>query len=280
MVDRIYNFLSIKQILYGLMWVLVLIILLNPIGVPMGISTTTTAVYNYMGKLPQNPKLFVDIYYEPAAATEVQPQIGAIFRQIIGMAPKIVFVSTTNTGPIMFEKLKAYVPDVFAQLKYGDDYVYLGYLTGGETAAAALAKGIKEAVAKDNYGQSTASMPIFNIADKATDFNLMVLVTSGTDPVEYYVRQWNTPFKVPLLFCVLSVIAPSVQPFVSSGQAIGMLSGQKAAAEYELLIKKPASAVAAMDAQSVTHVLIIIFIVLGNALYWSMRLSNKGRKAK
>lgn len=279
-IDKIYNFLSIKQILYGLLVVIVLWILLNPIGLPMGISTSTRNVYNYVDKLPQGAKVLVDVYYEPAAATEVQPMLGAMLRQILPKNPKIVFVSTISTGPAMFPKLQAYVPDVFSKLKEGDDWVYLGYLAGQETAVAALAKGIKEYVAQDNYGKSTANMAIFNVADKAADFNVVVEVTSGTDPIEWFIRQWETPFKTPVLLFCLSVIAPSVQPFLSSGQAAGMLTGQKAAAEYELLINKPSAAVSAMDAQSGAHILIMIYIVLGNLLYWPMRLREKGRKSK
>ena len=74
---------------------------------------------------------------------------------------------------------------------------------------------------------------------------------------------------------VVAVIGPSIQPFVASGQAVGMLSGQNAAAQYELLIKQPGSAVAALDAQSGAHVLIMIYIVLGNLIYWPMRRMSK-----
>jgi len=280
LIDKLYKILSVKQILYALLLIIVLTILLFPIGLPQGIAASTRNVYNYVDKLPQNPKLLVEVYYEPAAGTELQPMLGAVLRQIIIKNPKIVFVSTINTGPVMFEKLKAYVPDVFAKLKEGDDYVYLGFVAGTETAVASLAKGMKEFVAQDNYGKPTASMPIFNSIDNATDVNVVLIVTSGSDPIEYYVRQWETPYKTPLLFLVLSVIAPSVQPFVSSGQAVGMISGQKAAAEYELLINKPGSAVAATDAQSGAHVLIMIYIVLGNLLYWPMKLRDKKERTK
>ncbi len=280
MIDRIYHYLSIKQILYALLLVIVLTILLFPIGLPQGISASTRAAYNYVGKLPQTPKLVVDVDYEPAAGTELQPMLGAVLRQVIAKNPKIVFVSTINTGPAMFERLKAYVPDVFAKLKEGEDYVYLGFLTGTETAVASLGKGMKEFVAQDNYGKPTANMPIFNIIDKATDVNLVLVVTSSFDAIEYWVRQWETPYTIPLLFLVLSVIAPSAQPFVSAGQAVGMLSGQKAAAEYELLIGRPGSAVAATDAQSGAHMLIITYIILGNLLYWPMRPRTKKGQGK
>jgi lipoprotein signal peptidase len=206
---------------------------------------------------------------------------GAFLRQVISKSPKIVFFSTHNIGPVMFERLRASFPDVFSQLKYGDDYVNLGFLPLAEATFASIASGAKELVGKDPYGASTADMPIFNVADKAADFTTTVLLTTSTDPIEYSIRQWHTTFKMPILFMVVAVIGPSVQPFVASGQAVGMLSGQNTAAQYELLIKKPGSALAALDAQSGAHVLIMIYIVLGNLIYLAMRKSEKvGVEAK
>jgi hypothetical protein len=279
-IEKVDKILSIRQILYLLLIAVVLTILLHPIGIPIGIAGATRDVYNYIDKLPQNPKLLIDVHYEPAGATEMQPAAIALLRQLLPKAPKIVFFTTHGVGPIMFERLRANAPDVFSQLKYGEDYVFLGYLPLTEATFAAIANGAKELVATDPYGKPTADMPIFQIADKAADFNLAVLITTSTDPVEWCIRQWYTAFKTPLLFMVVAVIGPSVQPFVASKQAVGMISGQNMAAQYELLIKRPGSAVAALDAQSGAHVLIIIYIVLGNLVYWPMRMMSKkaGRK--
>jgi hypothetical protein len=279
-IQKLDKFLSIRQILYLLLLVIVLAILIHPLGIPIGIAGATRDVYNYVDKLPQNPKLLIDVHYDPAGATEMQPAVIALLRQLLPKAPKIVFFTTHGVGPIMFERLRAVASDVFSQLKYGEDYVFLGYLPSTEPTFASVAQGAKEFVAKDPYGNPTADMAIFKIADKASDYNVAVAVTTSTDPVEWYVRQIYTPFKTPILFMVVAVIGPSVQPFVSSKQAVGMISGQNQAAQYELLIKRPGSAVAALDAQSGAHVLIMIYIVLGNLVYWPMKMMSKkaGRK--
>ena len=56
-------------------------------------------------------------------------------------------------------------------------------------------------------------------------------------------------------------------PFVQAGQVKGMLQGLRGAAEYELLSGSPGVASAGMDAQSLGHLLIIGFIVVGNVAY-------------
>jgi hypothetical protein len=42
----------------------------------------------------------------------------------------------------------------------------------------------------------------------------------------------------------------------------------KGSAEYEKLVNKPGLATIGMDSQSIAHMLIIGFIILGNLLYW------------
>ena len=128
-IEKINKILSNRQILYLLLLAVVLSILLHPFGIPLGIAGQTRDVYNYVDKLPQNPKILLDVHYEPAGATELQPMAGAFLRQLITKSPKIVFFTTHNIGPIMFERLKTNFPDVFSKLKYGDDYVLLRLLT-------------------------------------------------------------------------------------------------------------------------------------------------------
>ncbi len=50
-----------------------------------------------------------------------------------------------------------------------------------------------------------------------------------------------------------------------------MLGGLAGAAEYETIIGVPGSATAGMEPQSVTHLIIILFILLGNTVYFMTR---------
>jgi len=72
------------------------------------------------------------------------------------------------------------------------------------------------------------------------------------------------------------VMAPKVLSYVQAEQLEGLLGGMKGAAEYEQLIGHVAKASAGMDAQSLIHLLIIFFIIMGNLGYFMMRV-QKGR---
>jgi hypothetical protein len=61
-------------------------------------------------------------------------------------------------------------------------------------------------------------------------------------------------------------------PYVNEQkQLTGLLAGLKGAAEYEYLINHPGTATSGMDAQSIAHLIIIIFIIIGNVSYWRNR---------
>jgi len=68
---------------------------------------------------------------------------------------------------------------------------------------------------------------------------------------------------------------PQFVPFVQSGQLDGLLAGLRGAAEYELLLQAPGRALAMMDAQSMGHLLIIAFILIGNAAYLVTKFTKK-----
>jgi len=76
------------------------------------------------------------------------------------------------------------------------------------------------------------------------------------------------------------VQAPTMLPYVNEQQQlVGLLGGLKGAAEYELLINKPGFATKGMDAQSVAHLIIILFILIGNIGYFATRKQKDNLKA-
>lgn len=272
---------GMAQIIYTLLVISIAIPLLNPVGLPIGISSTTRDVYNYIeNTLPAGKPVLIDLYYEMAARAELEPQAAAVIKHLFEKNCKLVFVSTITYGPIVFELLKSTAADLFADKTYGVDYVFLGYIAGNEPAVRSLATSIRGTVAVDNYGTPISALQMMANIDKAEDFALVFIVSSGTDTFGWYVRQWYTPYNIPLLFGALSVIGPSIKPYVDAGQAIGMLTGQRSAAEYETLVGRKGLGLASMDAQSFAHALILIFIIIGNVILFATRSKPKPEGGK
>jgi len=76
---------------------------------------------------------------------------------------------------------------------------------------------------------------------------------------------------------VTAVSAADAYPFLQSGQLTGLLAGMKGGAEYEVLVQKAGyskaymPAVAAMDSQSLAHVVIMLLVIIGNVAYFATR---------
>jgi hypothetical protein len=71
-------------------------------------------------------------------------------------------------------------------------------------------------------------------------------------------------------------MAPGLYPLLRSGQINGLIGGLRGAAEYEILIGQKGKAVAGMDAQSATHLAIIVLVIMCNLFYFSSR--NRARQ--
>jgi len=65
-----------------------------------------------------------------------------------------------------------------------------------------------------------------------------------------------------------SIQVNDVMPYVQSGQVKGIIAGMPGAAEYEALIGSPGIGTSGMDAQSIAHLVIVLFIVFGNITYF------------
>jgi uncharacterized membrane protein YtjA (UPF0391 family) len=72
----------------------------------------------------------------------------------------------------------------------------------------------------------------------------------------------------------IGVMAPTVSPYLAGGQVKGMLPGLRAAAEYELIIGRKGLGVASADAISTSHIVFVVFVILGNISYFMRRRSK------
>lgn len=109
---------------------------------------------------------------------------------------------------------------------------------------------------------------------------LGLLFATGIPGPAEWIRQVQTRYKVPLACGVVAVMGPQNEPYLQSRQLVGLLGGGlKSAAEYEVAVKMQGAATAAMDAQSLGHMAIVLFVILGNILYFSER-GGSGKKGR
>ena len=255
------------RIIYMLLFLVVSLPLVRPLGLPISLSPMTTAFYDTVEKVKPGDVVVFSVDYSPASQPEQYPQTKAVIAHLSAKGAKIVGVGFWADGaPFIDRALK----DVFGKSndhpKYGTDFVNLGWVPVGEIGMAALGKDVQGTCTKDYYGTSTKDIPLMKDIKTAKDFKMLVTLSSGTPGVPEWLRQIQAAYGVPLITGVTAVSAPGIRAYFPA-QVLGILEGLAGAAEYEVLLVRygyVGTLAPPMDSQSTTHMLVIVFIVLGN----------------
>lgn len=252
-----------RPIIYSLLVITVVTFVLFPLGLPMKVGERPKAFYQKLEEIPDGSTVWYGVDTGAGGLPELRAAMVAVGKYLFSRDIKIIFASPgSNEGPIIYSMILKDMK-IPSDKEYGVDYVFLGYIAGGETAMAALAADIKGLLTTDYFGTSLNDLPIMEEVNGASDFSFVFCFTSGTDPVNNYIRQWQTPYNIKLGFVVLSAMGPPTEPYYPN-QVVALLSSAKQGAEFELLLGEPGYGVASMDAQSAVHVMLIFFILLGN----------------
>ena len=128
----------------------------------------------------------------------------------------------------------------------------------------------------DSRGTKVEEIPLMQGVTNFDDIALLMNISGGLPGTKEWVLQVQSRYHVKLGSGCTAVSAPEFYPYIQSGQLVGLLGGMKGAAEYEKLLKRPGTAQRGMDAQSVSHIIVFLFILIGNIAYFSV----KGKKKK
>lgn len=197
----------------------------------------------------------------------------------------------------------------------GIDYCNFGYKPWGLFLPILLGMGddIAEAVDIDDEGRKISNLEIMKEIKNYNEMNLVVDFAASA-AVYSWITYARARFGANVAAGITAVMAADNYPYLQTGQLIGMLSGLKGAAEYEKLVdifathKEPdaegilqpaprefskevlkvswiklsdiknrnyKTARIGMNAQTVAHIMIIVFIILGNIGYFSSKKKKK-----
>jgi hypothetical protein len=124
---------------------------------------------------------------------------------------------------------------------------------------------------EDYRGTPISELPVMEGLGSLKDFGLMFNVSAGYPGTKEWVQQVQSRFDILIGAGVTAVSAPEYYPYVQAKQLVGLLGGLAGAAEYEQLVDVAGSATKGMDAQSLGHIVIVLFILVGNAVHLARR---------
>lgn len=255
-----------RRIIYVVVLLSLSIPLIWPIGMQASVDSSTKSLYNLIESLPAGSKVMVSMDTSPGGFGELASGTAVVLNHLAQKDAKIVAVGFFDTGPSLMET--AFGGSAYKDKTYGTDYVNLGYLAGNENAISAMSKNIPGSFPRDYRGNDTANMPIMQGVQTCKDVALVITVSSGTPGVPEWIRQVGDPMKVPIATILVAVNIPNMTPYIQAGQLVGMIPSMKGAAGYEKLMGVKGLGTAGMDAQSVSHLAILGFAVLGNVVYF------------
>jgi len=159
--------------------------------------------------------------------------------------------------------------------EYGKDYVNLGYKSGGSVVLLGIGGGFSTYFPTDIDGRPLSELPLMSKVKDYSNIAIVLSFSAGFPGLKEYVLTVNSQFNTKVAGACTAVSAPEMYTFLNSGQLVGLMGGLKGAAEYEALIKLNGMARKGMDAQSVVHILIILFILFANVVYFIDKYRNK-----
>jgi hypothetical protein len=203
------------------------------------------ALVGLVDSLPANPRTLVVFDYEAGATGEMETVSEPLLSHLMDRGAAIATLSTGPGGPALAERLIARVGASHNYVR-GEDFAHLGYLAGGPAAVQLFAASPRSAVAKgfleDPALGSVWNTPFLTGVQALSDFDLLVVITSGSEDARTWIEQ-ASPYLAghPLVAVVSQRAEPLVRPYYESTQpkVAGMLSGLTSATAYEQRLGRP-----------------------------------------
>jgi len=255
-----------RRIIYTILLIGLIIPLIWPIGIPLSTTEVTRSIYNIIEDLdPATDVVLLSFDYSPASAPDLHPSAVALVEHLAARGIRWVGVSFWPEGPQMSELIMRTLEE--RGLTYGEDFIDLGFMAGGENAIMSFAQDSR-VITTDVRGNNIDALALMDGIEDMTDFAFVIGLSAGDPGFNAFIRQAVDPMGVRFAAAVVTVSIPAAMPFVASGQIRGLLGGLRGAAEYEQLTGIVGRGAAMMDAQSIGHLIIVAFIIVGNLAYF------------
>ncbi len=268
-------------------WIFLLVAVgaILPILFPIGLSVTITPpvrdLFDRIETFTPDDVVMISFDYGPTTKPENGPMAAAVLRHCLARRVKVVVLALfpIGGGAMATEELDRVAAE-FPALRYGTDFVNLGYKDGGQASMKQMGADIVRVFPSDFRGTPLGQLPLMGKVHNYHDIKLVVSLATGIIG-DWWINLINAQFGTPVAVGCTAVSAPKFYAYYDSHQMIGLLGGLKGASEYERLLLdaypqvKPVyddpmvfNAMRGMDVQTIIHAIIIGFIIIGNVAYF------------
>ncbi|MHB9026230.1 MAG: hypothetical protein ACYC7E_18990 [Armatimonadota bacterium] len=279
----------------------------NPLVLP-----SVKQLYDTVEQAPAGPDegkiILVGMTFSPSTIGESGNQARVIVRHLLLAHKRFAIISIGEPqGADISLRIVQDIADQYGAV-YGEDWIALGYQPSTLAVYKAFPQGITNVVKKDALEEEpTDSFPIMHGIKTIKDVAMHIEVTASASIFNWIqIVQPITSPRLKIGYACTGVGAAEAYPLLDSGQVTGMLPGLKGAADYEKLVDEKEEAARRTGTTKVTynpqgnkrfpllttparklmftqgwaHIVIILFIILGNLglLITTLRKRSAARK--
>ena len=267
-----------RRIIFVLVFVAVAVPLLAGMVMPITPTKEVQAAYDEIEKRAAGDVVLVSFSYGASTVPEMQPMARAILRHAFRRELKIVAICLWPEATGLAQEVLEDMAAEF-ELQYGVDYTFMGYKPGNFSVILNMGQDFHSAFPQDNWGAKADELELTRPLRSLKDFDLVFDLAAGDSIEFWWIPYGQEKFGFPFAAGCTAVMAPDLYPFLDSGQLNGLLGGLAGAAEYETLVNHPGKASKGMSAQSFAHLIIVAFVIIGNAAYFVSRRTRPEQRS-
>jgi hypothetical protein len=261
-----------RRIVFLFVGIAVVLPFFMTVSQPIRVSPEVRQVYDETAALKPGSVVLASFDYDPPSAPELQPMAETFFRLCIQRDLKIVIMGLWPQGPQQAEMAmrKALLsPEAEGKnYQYGKDYVNLGFQTGNEFVIQRMGSSFRNMFPKDFYGTPYDSLPLVKNISNFSNIDYSFNLSAGYPGTVEWVQVAVDRYGLRMGTGNTAVQATGMYPYLRSGQLKGLMGGLSGAAEFEKACEMLGKGTKFMVSQSFAHVIVIAFILIGNAAYF------------
>lgn len=220
--------------------------------------------------LQENDTVLIAFEYQPGLSGEMEAAAAAVVDHLLTQGITPVLISTQPTGPSLAEKFLQNTQSQHLTIT-DNQYINLGYISGGSAALLNLASNPRAAVPLllEDGSSVWEQGSLINI-HTIRDFAMVLVITDDADTARGWIEQVQPNLidpqnPTPMTMIVSAQAEPLVYPYYLTfpKQVDGLVSGIAGGAYYESFTNRPGPAGEYWDAFSAGLTIAILIIIFG-----------------
>lgn len=217
--------------------------------------------------------VLVVLDFGPQTRAELYPMAEAVIRHLMMRKIKFAIMTLVPDGAGYCEDIPGQLAREYGKV-YGEDWVNFSYVQGRLFAVKSMGGDIPGTVGNDAKGTPLKEVACMQGIKDAGDVALVVHLTGLVGFVELWVQYFASEKARPdIAHGCTSVSIPDAFDLLESGLLVGLLEGIAGAAAYNEFTDETRAeddppvnpdARRHMTSQTVAHILVVLFVLLGN----------------